>query len=144
MFSKANAWPEAEVLETRIILAKVRGRRPSIADGWIAEREDGRFAYVAGTLPNGLTLEAELAVRDAMVAAHDLEARRAGWLDSADPLERIDEALLRTLVQRIDEGRAPRSNRRVVRSASSRGDPDPEPEPAPLARHRRAVAGWSG
>jgi hypothetical protein len=67
----------------------------------------------------------------------------------AQPLESLADVLMQAVGRHVDEGRAPRSSRRVVRAASSRdgplpsGDDDPDPEPdLVLARQRRAVRGW--
>ena len=61
--------------------------------------------------------------------------------DVTRPRESLVEVLMQAVVGRhIGEGRAPRSNRRVVRAAWSRRVPDPEPEPPLALRPRRAVS----
>lgn len=115
-------------------------RRPSLRDGYFVPLEDGGFAWCAhGRIPaSRTTLEVELEIRRRAI-------ERDSWKLDEELVQRRDslaDVLMRAVGRHVDEGRAPRSNRRVVRAASSRGDPDPEPEPPSLAPPRRAVFGW--
>lgn len=111
--------------------------RPAPSVWVMVPREGGGYIFCRpDRLPDGtVTLDAELAMRKCHVEENT--PRRSAVLPSS--LEALDDALIRRAgAHQLAAGRESRSSRRVVRSASSRGDPDPEPEP-PLARQPRKV-----
>jgi hypothetical protein len=100
---------------------------PAMSKWVLFSLEDGGYGFARpDRLPNGAILADHLAVRRWMI---DEEAKcgvvRAHWKPNlTQPLESLADVLMQVVGRHIGEGRAPRSNRRVVRAgASSRDGP---------------------
>jgi hypothetical protein len=112
---------------------------PAMSQWVLFSRDGGGFGFARpDRIPGGETLEAHLAMRRRAIERARPEALRPNWrLDVTPPRESLADVLMQIVGRHVGEGRAPRSNRRVVRCASSGADPpdsgDDDPHEVALA-----------